>query len=115
LLETVPQSRDADGNFQLLKTPLLKLAQCQIRLRRDPTAQGSVMLFKAGAPVTADLLGAAHAGKTVLLPKPLHTFTADTKTPADFAGALTAFSRSDNSPSQILAQRPHKALFIEKE
>jgi hypothetical protein len=115
LLETVPQSSDADGNFQPLKTPLLKLAQRQIRLRLNPTAQGSVMLFKAGASVTADLLGAAHAGETVLLPKPLHTFTADTKTPTYFAGALTAFSRSDNSLSQILTQRPHKSLFIEKE
>lgn len=111
----MPQSRDADGNFQVLKTPLLKLAQSQIRLCRNPTAQGSIMLLKAGASVTTDLLGAALAGETMLLPKPLHAFAADPKTPAYFAGALTAFARRDNPLSQILTQRPHKSLSIQKE
>jgi hypothetical protein len=51
----------------------------------------------------------------VLLPKPLHAFTTDTKTSANFAGALTASSRIDNPLAQILTQRPHKSLFIEKQ
>ena len=61
------------------------------------------MLFKAGASVTADLLGVARAGETVLLPKPLHTLAADTKPSANFAGARTVFSRRNNPLSQILA------------
>ena len=65
----MPQRGDADGNFQLLKTPLLEFAQSQISLRRNPSAKGTVMPFQARAPVTADLFGAALAGQTVLLPK----------------------------------------------
>jgi hypothetical protein len=93
----------------------LTFVQRQIRLRRNPTAQGSVMLFKTGASVTPNLLGVTRASEPVLLPKPLHTFTADTKTPANFAGARTAFARRDDPLPQILTQRPHKSFFIEKE
>jgi hypothetical protein len=57
LFQTVPQSGDANGNFQVLQTPFLEFAQGQIRLRYNPAAQSSVMLFQAGAPVTADLFG----------------------------------------------------------
>src|SRR5208283_1411502 len=75
---------------------------------------GSVMLFQAGAPVTADLFGPAFAGQTVLLPKALHAFAADAKTPANFAGALPALPRGDDPLSQILTQRPHNSLFIKE-
>ena len=73
------------------------------------------MLFQAGAPVTADLFGPALAGQTVLLPKTLHTFAADAKTPANFAGACPALPRGDNPLSQILTQRTHNSLFIKRE
>jgi len=98
----VPQSGDANGNFQTLKTPLLKFAQSQIRLRANPPAQGSVMLFQAGAPVTTDLFGAALASLTILFPKALHTFAADAKTPANVAGAFPMFPRRNDPLSQIL-------------
>ena len=94
LFQTVPQSGDADGNFQVLPTPFLEFVQGQIRLRPNPTAQGSVMLFQAGAPVTADLFGPALAGQTVLLPKTLHAFAADAKAPANFAGACPPRARA---------------------
>src|ERR1035437_1022548 len=70
------------------------------------------MLFQAGAPVTADLFGPALAGQTVLLPKTLHAFAADAKTPANFAGAFPALPRSDDPLSQILTQRPHNFPFM---
>jgi hypothetical protein len=92
----VPQSSDANGNFQVLQTPSLEFAQGQIRLRCNPPAQGSIMLFQPGAPVTADLFGPALAGQTVLLPKTLHAFTTDAKTPANFARAFSALPRSDD-------------------
>ena len=112
LLQPVPQSGDANGNFQLLKTPSLELAQSQIGLRHNPTAQGSVMLLQTGAPITTDLFGPARAGETVLLPKPLHAFAADAKTLAHFAGALPALPRQDDPLPQILTQRPHHPLSI---
>jgi len=108
----VPQSSDANGNLQLLQTTSLEFAEGQIRLRRNPSAQGSVMLFQTGAPVTADLLGPALAGQMVLLPKTLHAFTADAKTPANFAGAFPALPRGDDPLSQILTQRPHNFPFM---
>jgi hypothetical protein len=70
------------------------------------------MLFQAGAPVTADLFGPALAGQMVLLPKALHAFATDTKTPANFAGACPAFPRGDDPLPQILTQRPHNFPFI---
>ncbi len=57
----MPQSGDANGNMQLLQTPLLEFVERQIGLGCNPAAQRSVMLFQAGAPVTADLLGSALA------------------------------------------------------
>jgi len=81
---------------------------------RDPPAQSSVMLFQAGTPVTADLFGPAFAGQTVLLPKALHAFRADAKTPANFAGAFPVLPRSDDPRSQILTQRPHKFPFMKE-
>jgi len=92
----VPQSGDANGNFQVLPTPILEFAQGYIRLRLNPSAQGSIMLFQAGAPVTADLFGLALARQTVLFPKPFHAFTADAKTPANFTGPFPALSRGDD-------------------
>jgi hypothetical protein len=97
LLEAVPQSGDADGHLQLLKTSLLKFPQGQVRSHGNPMAQGSIVLFQPGAPVTADLLGMAHTRQTVLLPKPLHAFAADAKTPANFTRALSALSGRDDS------------------
>ena len=110
--QPVPQRRDADGYVQLRQTSLLEFPQRQIRLRPNPAAQGAVMLFQAGTAVTADLLGAAAAGEPVLLLKPLHTFTADPKPPAHFAGALTPFARRDNPLAQVLTQRPHEFPFM---
>jgi len=72
LFQPVPQSGDANGNFQVLQTPFLEFAQGQIRLCCNPSAQGSVMLFQAGTPVSANLFGPALAGQTVLVPKTLH-------------------------------------------
>ena len=92
----MPQSRDANGNVQLLQTPFLKRVQGQIGLRPNPSAQGSVMLFQTGAPVTANLFGPALAGQTVLLPKTLHTFAADAKTSANVASACPALPRGDD-------------------
>src|ERR1035441_10324891 len=46
LFQTVPQSGDANGNFQVLQTPFLEFVEGQISLRCNPTAQGSVMLFQ---------------------------------------------------------------------
>jgi len=110
----VPQSGDANGNFQLLQTPPLEFAQGQIRLRGNPPVQSSVVLFQAGAPVTADLFGPALAGQMVLLPKTLHAFTADPKTPANFPGACPALPRSDDPLSQILTQWPHNFPFMKE-
>jgi len=98
----VPQSGDANGNFQTLKTPLLKFAQSQIRLRANPPAQGSVMLFEAGTPIATDFLGLALTRQPVLLPKTLHAFAADAKTPANVAGAFPMFPRRNDPLSQIL-------------
>jgi hypothetical protein len=114
LFQPVPQSGDANGNFQVFQTPFLEFAQGQIRLRPNPPAQGSVMLFQAGTPVTADLFGPALAGLTVLLPKALHAFTADAKPPANVAGPFPAFPRSDDPLSQILTQRPHNFPFMKR-
>jgi hypothetical protein len=110
----MPQSGDANRNFQILQTPFLEFAQGQIRLRRNPSAQGSVMLFQARTPVTANLFGLALAGQTVLLPKTLHAFAADAKTPANIAGAFSVFPRGDDPLSQILTQRTHISLFIKR-
>jgi hypothetical protein len=99
----------------MLQTPFLKFAQGQISLRCNPPTQGSVMLFEARAPVTADLFGPALAGQTVLLPKTLHAFAADAKTPANFAGAFPALPRGDDPLSQILTQRPHDFPFMKGE
>jgi hypothetical protein len=112
LFQPVPQSGDANGNVQVFPTPFLEFAQGQIRLRANPPPQGSVMLFQAGTPVTADLFGLALAGQTVLLPKTLHTFATDAKTLAHFAGAFPALPRGDNPLSQILTQRPHDFPFM---
>ena len=112
LCQTVPQSGDANGNLQLLQTTALEFAEGQIRLRRNPSAQGSVMLFQAGAPAAADLFGPAPAGQTVLLPKTLNAFTADAKTPANLTSACSAFPRRDDPLPQILTQRPHNSPFI---
>src|SRR5580700_5800163 len=79
LLQPVPQGGDADGNPQLLETPVLEFAQGQIRFLRNPSAQGAVMLFQAGTPITPDLLGPTRTGKLLLLPKPLHAFATDAK------------------------------------
>jgi hypothetical protein len=70
------------------------------------------MLFQARAPVTANLFGPALAGQTVLVPKTLHTFATDAKTPAHFAGAFPAFPRGDDPLSQILTQWPHDFPFM---
>jgi hypothetical protein len=112
LFQPVPQSGGANGNVQPLPTPFLEFAQGQFCLRGNPTAQGSIMLFQPGAPVTADLLGPALARHTVLLLKALHALTTDTKTPANFAGALSALTRGDDPCSQILTQRPHNPPFM---
>jgi hypothetical protein len=115
LFQPVPQSGEANGNVQVLPTPFLEFAQGQVRLCSNPSAQGSVMLFKAGAPVTADLFGLALASQTVLLPKTLHAFAADAKTPANFARAFPALPRGDDPLSQILTQRPHDFPFMKGE
>ena len=99
----------------MLQTPFLKFTQSQIRLCCNPSAQGSVMLFQAGTPVTANLFGPALAGQTVLVPKTLHAFTADAKTPANVAGPFPALPRGDDPLSQILTQRTHNSLFIKRE
>jgi hypothetical protein len=111
----MPQSGDANGNFQAFQAPSLEFAQGQIRLHCNPPAQGSVMLFQTGAPVTANLFGPALAGLPVLLPKALHAFTTDAKTSAYLAGAFSAFPRSDDPLSQILTQRPHNLPFMKGE
>jgi hypothetical protein len=108
----VPQGGEAHGNVQVFPTPFLEFAQGQICLRANPPAQSSVMLFQAGAPVTADLFGPALSGQTVLLPKTLHAFAADAKTPANVTGAFPARPRSDDSLSQILTQWPHDFPFM---
>ncbi len=115
LFQTVPQSGNANGNVQVFQTPFLEFIEGQIRLRCNPSAQGPVMLFQTGAPVTADLFGPTLAGQTVLVPKTLHAFAADSKTPANFAGAFPAVPRGDDPLSQILTQRTHNSLFIKKE
>ena len=111
----MPQGGYANGYFQMLQTPFLEFAQSQIRLGCNPPAQGSVMLFQAGTPVTANLFGPALAGQTVLVPKTLHAFAADAKTPANVAGAFPALPRGDDPLSQILTQRTHNSLFIKRE
>jgi hypothetical protein len=114
LFQPVPQSGDANGNIQLFQAPPLEFVEGQIRLRVNPPAQGSVMLFQAGAPVTANLSGPALAGQMVLLPKTFHAFTTDTKTLANFAGALSPLPRSNNPLPQILTQRPHNFPFMKR-
>jgi hypothetical protein len=111
----VPQSSDADGYVQALPTPFLKFTQCQVCLRGNPAAQSGVMIFQTRTPIAPDFFGLARAGEAVLVPKTLHTFAADTETPANLAGTLTALPGRDDSLSQILTQRPHNFLFMEKE
>jgi hypothetical protein len=98
----MPQGRQADGHLQLLPALFLQLAQGQTRLPDNPTAQGPVMLFQAGAPIAADLFGLALAGPAVLFPKSFHALATDTKTMADDTGAFSAFPRSDDPLAQIL-------------
>src|ERR1700691_4129450 len=69
LFQPVPQGGDADGDLKLLPAPPLQFVERQIRLRRKPAAQGSIMFFQTGAPVTTDLLGPARAREPVLLPE----------------------------------------------
>jgi hypothetical protein len=115
VLKTVPQSGQADGNAQLLQAPLLDLAQGQIGLPGNPTAQGPVVLLQAGAPITPDLLGLALARLPVLVPKTFHTLAADPETLTDFAGTIASFPRGNNTLSQILTQRSHVPLFIQED
>lgn len=99
MLETMPQGGQADGNLQLLKTALLEFAQRQIGLADNPSAQSPVMLFQAGAPITADFLGLALARTAVLVPKTFHALAADAETLADLTGAFPTFPCRDNPPS----------------
>jgi hypothetical protein len=115
LFQAVPQGGDADGNLQLLETPLLEFAQGQIRLLCNPLAQGAVMLFQAGAAITTNLFGPACTREPLLLPKTLHTFAADTKTLANLPRAVPALPRGDDPLTQILTQRPHNSLFMERD
>jgi hypothetical protein len=103
LLQAVPQGGDAEGDVELLPTPLLQLHQRQVRLLGNPTAQGPVMLLQTGAPVAADLFGLASAGQAVLLPKTLDASAADPEAPAYLAGSLSAFTCGDDSKAQVLA------------
>ena len=95
----MPQGGHADGNLQLLKTPLLEFAQRQIGLAGNPTAQRPVMLFQAGAPITADFFGLTFAGKTVLVPKTFHTLATNSEALANFAGTFPASPCRDDPPS----------------
>jgi len=97
----MPQGRDSNGNLQLILTSLLQLGQRQIRFGFNPAMEGSIMLGQAGAPIAANLFREALSGAAVLLPKPLDALAADTKPFADLAGAFAAFSRSNDSLSQI--------------
>src|ERR1700722_13598179 len=101
-LQTMPQGRQADGHLQLLPALFLQLAQGQTRLPDNPTAQGPVMLFQAGAPIAADWFGLALAGVRVLFPKPFHALATDPKTLAHDAGAFSACARGDDPLAQIL-------------
>jgi hypothetical protein len=99
LLQPVPQSGHPNGHLQALATPCSQLRQGQIRLGLDPAVQGAVMLGQTGAPVTADLFGLAEASQTMFLPETFDAFTADAKTPANFARASPALTRSYDSLS----------------
>jgi hypothetical protein len=80
---------------QLGLTPRLQFNQGQIGLGFDPTLEEAIMVGQSGTPIAADLFGATLPSATMLAPKTLHTFAADTKPFADFAGAFAVFPRSN--------------------
>jgi hypothetical protein len=92
----MPQGRDPNRNLELGSTPLLQFDQGQIGLGCDPTLKAAIMLGQSGTPIAADLFGEAVPRATMLVPKSLNTFAADTKAFADLAGAFAAFPRSNN-------------------
>jgi hypothetical protein len=108
----MPQGRDPNGHLELGATPMLQFDQSQIRLGLNPTPEQAIMLGQAGTPIATDLFGEALPRTTMLAPKSLDTLTADTEAFADLAGAFTAFTRSNNTLPQILAQRTHRFFLM---
>ncbi len=78
-------------------TPLLPFDQSQIRLAFNPTLEEAIMLGQAGTPIATNLFWEALTRATMLVPKPLNTFAADTKAFANLAGAFSTFPRGNNS------------------
>jgi hypothetical protein len=99
----VPQSRNPDGNVELLGAPLLQLGQRQVWGGFNPAMERVVISRQPGTAITANLFRQALSRATMLVPKPFHTLTADTKPFADLPGSFPAFPRGDNPPSKILA------------
>jgi hypothetical protein len=104
----MPQGGEANRDAQPILTSLLQFNQRQVRLGFNPASQHLIVIRQPGAPITAHLLGEALSCVTVLLPKPLDTSTADTKSLANLTGAFAPFARSNNSFPQILAQWTHR-------
>src|SRR5205823_10542252 len=71
-LQAVPQGGRAQLDAKILGDALLKLSQSQIRFFLDPATQLGIVLFQAGTPIAAALLGLYRAGGQILLPEPLH-------------------------------------------
>jgi hypothetical protein len=108
----MPQSGEANGYLELIPTALPQFGQGQIRLGFNPPLQDAIVIRQPGTPVAADFFGQALTGLVVLPPKPLDAFTADPETLADFAGAFTPFTRSNDALPQILTQRSHSRSFL---
>jgi hypothetical protein len=111
----MPQGCDPNRHLELGSTSLLQFDQGQIGLGLDPTLEKPIMLGQARTPITANLFGEALPRATMLLPKSLDTLAADTKVFADLTRAVTAFPRSNNPLSQILAQGAHRYFLIPQE
>lgn len=95
----MPQRRDANGNSQLICTPLAQFRQGQVRLGLDPALQAAVVRGQTGTAITANFLGQALPRPAMLVPKAFHTFAADAEVLAHFAGTFATFPGGNNALS----------------
>jgi hypothetical protein len=111
----MPEGRDSNRYLELGATSLLQFDQSQIGLGDNPSLKQTIMLGKAGTPITTDLFGETLPCATMLSPESFDTLAADTIAFADLAGAFTAFPRSNNPLPQILTQGAHTRFLMPEE
>src|SRR5437016_5093569 len=101
--QTMPQSRNPNGDLELFGAPLLQLGQRQIWGGFNPAMERSVISGQPGAAITTNLFRQTLPRAAMLVPKPFHALTTDTKPFADLPGSFPAFPRGNNPPPEILA------------